>query len=227
MDKKKRYVIGDIHGGYKGMLQCFARAGFNYYTDELYCLGDVCDGWSDVQSCINELLKITHLYYIMGNHDLWFLDWSTKPRATIWDIQGGKATFHSYIPKSHIDLFRCRAYLWYELENMLFVHGGFDPSKSMDKQSKDVLVWDRDLLRVARLKHNQKPNFKYGGYKEIFIGHTTTLIHKTTEPLHYCNVWNLDTGGGWGGKITIMDIDSKQYWQSDFLTDLYPDEKGR
>ena len=30
-----------------------------------------------------------------------------------------------------------------------------------------------------------------------------------------CNVWNLDTGAGYGYKLTIMDIDTKQYWQSD------------
>ena len=83
MIKKKRYVIGDIHGGLKGMLQCFEKSRFNYKLDELYCLGDVCDGWSQVQSCINELLRITNLYYIIGNHDMWFLDWATKPREVI------------------------------------------------------------------------------------------------------------------------------------------------
>lgn len=42
-----------------------------------------------------------------------------------------------------------------------------------------------------------------------------------------CNVWNIDTGAGWSGKLTIMDIDTKEYWQSDFVKELYPDEKGR
>ena len=46
-------------------------------------------------------------------------------------------------------------------------------------------------------------------------------------PMNRCNVWNLDTGGGWSGKLTIMDIDSMEFWQSDFLPTLYPNETGR
>jgi serine/threonine protein phosphatase 1 len=47
------------------------------------------------------------------------------------------------------------------------------------------------------------------------------------EPIYGGHVWNLDTGGGWEGKLTIMDIDTEQYWQSDFVYTLYPNCKGR
>jgi len=40
----KTFVIGDIHGGYKALLQCFARSGFDYKKDKLICLGDITDG---------------------------------------------------------------------------------------------------------------------------------------------------------------------------------------
>jgi serine/threonine protein phosphatase 1 len=39
-----------------------------------------------------------------------------------------------------------------------------------------------------------------------------------------CNLIDLDTGAGWNGKLIIMDINSKQYWQSDSVLDLYPDQ---
>ena len=32
----------------------------------------------------------------------------------------------------------------------------------------------------------------------------------------------IDTGAGWEGRLTIMDIETKQFWQSDLVTDLYP-----
>jgi serine/threonine protein phosphatase 1 len=41
------------------------------------------------------------------------------------------------------------------------------------------------------------------------------------------NIWNLDTGAGYNGKLTIMDIKTKEYWQSDLVTELYKDKKGR
>ena len=50
---------------------------------------------------------------------------------------------------------------------------------------------------------------------------------RITVPMNRCNVWNLDTGAGYRGKLTIMDIDSKEYWQSDMAILLYPNESGR
>lgn len=29
------------------------------------------------------------------------------------------------------------------------------------------------------------------------------------------------------GKLTIMDLDTQEYWQSDLVKELYPNEKGR
>ncbi len=41
------------------------------------------------------------------------------------------------------------------------------------------------------------------------------------------NIWNLDTGAGFKGKLTIMDVTTKEYFQSDLAQDLYKNEKGR
>jgi serine/threonine protein phosphatase 1 len=47
------------------------------------------------------------------------------------------------------------------------------------------------------------------------------------NPVNIGNLWNLDTGAAYDGKITIMNIDTKEFEQSDPLYRLYPDEKGR
>jgi serine/threonine protein phosphatase 1 len=41
------------------------------------------------------------------------------------------------------------------------------------------------------------------------------------------NVWNVDTGAAFKGKITALNINTKAYFQSDELPMLYPNEKGR
>ena len=38
---------------------------------------------------------------------------------------------------------------------------------------------------------------------------------------------NLDTGGGWFGKVSIMDVKTKEFWQSDNGRTLYPEFTGR
>lgn len=52
-------------------------------------------------------------------------------------------------------------------------------------------------------------------------GHTTTEFYHTLNPIHVCNLWDIDTGAGWSGKLTIMDMDTKKYWQSDLTPNLY------
>jgi len=41
------------------------------------------------------------------------------------------------------------------------------------------------------------------------------------------NLWNIDTGAAFKGPISLVDIESKQVWQSDPVHELYPQETGR
>ena len=43
----KTYAIGDIHGAYKALIQCFERSKFDYKNDRLIVMGDVCDGYPE------------------------------------------------------------------------------------------------------------------------------------------------------------------------------------
>ena len=232
----KTFAIGDIHGGYEALLQCLKRSKFNYKTEKLIVLGDVCDGWTETKKCIDELMRIKNLIYIIGNHDLWALDWMKNKRAPdIWVKQGGFNTMLSYnnnsknVPESHINLLENARPFYIDCKNRVFVHGGFTWGFPIEKQSLQYLVWDRELFYEARRGHLQEnvKNPKLTQYKEVYIGHTSTRTFGKTKPLTYCEITNLDTGGGWGGKLTIMDIETKEYWQSDLVYELYPDVKGR
>ena len=64
-------------------------------------------------------------------------------------------------------------------------------------------------------------------FKEIYIGHTPVTRLGETVPLHYANVWNIDTGAAFKGPLSVVDVDTKEVWQSDPVYRLYPSEKGR
>ena len=215
----RTFVMGDIHGSYKALLQCLEKAVFNKDKDRLICLGDVCDRGLRVRECIDELLSIQNCTYLLGNHDAWTLDWAVRGLTiTEWLEQGGRETIASYkgagMPEEHISLL-AQAPLWLIDKNRLFLHAGFDADNGLEKTPKDVILWDRELLFGAQLLHRSRPEWKFGGYDEIFIGHTPTLTFKKDTPQKFCNVWAMDTGAGWQGKLTIMDVDTKEYWQSD------------
>ncbi len=221
----KTYAIGDIHGACIALIQCFELSKFSYKKDRLIVMGDVCDGYPDVKECFDELLKIKHCDFVIGNHDMWTLDWALRGnKPEIWTSQGGNRTMASYnggpMPKTHIDFLK-GGQLWIERNEQVFVHGGFDPDVPLSSHNAQTLVWDRKLLEMAWRKHAERRKCKLGRYKDIFIGHTTTELYDTLKPIHACNVWNIDTGAGWSGKLTIMDVDTKEYWQSDLSQVLY------
>lgn len=151
------------------------------------------------------------------------------------------------IPYKHKMFFYRQAKYYIDEEQNLFIHGGFNRHLPLKEQPDYVCWWDRDLWAVA-LSHEstrRKQRFKMADkFKEIYIGHTATtswdydyrnigtlvgvIDNPITTPMHAANIWNVDTGaGGSNGKITFMDINTKEIYQSDLMKDLYPDEKGR
>lgn len=215
----KTFVMGDIHGQYTALVGCLTAAGFNYDHDRLITLGDVCDRGPQVKECIDELLKIRHLIFILGNHDAMTLEWAIYGELTNeWLHQGGSATALSYkdggMPKEHITLL-AKAPLYFDDGRRLFVHGGFDVELGVEETPKEIFLWDRGLYDSAEQLHPTCPEWKFGDYDEIFIGHTPTLFQKKNVPVKLCNVWIMDTGACFrGGKLTIMDVDTKQFWQA-------------
>ncbi len=215
----KTFVIGDIHGQHKALQGCLQASGFDHENDRLIALGDVCDRGPQVKECIDELLKIRHLVYIFGNHDAWALEWAIYGRTSEdWMKQGGEATVRSYgsasMPREHV-LFLSRAPLYFEEGARLFVHGGFDVKRGVKDTPKDMFFWDRDLAFEAEKMSAILPDFRFRGYDEIFIGHTpVTVFHGAREPRRCCNVWMMDTGAGLGGVLTVMDVETKEFWQA-------------
>lgn len=243
------YVIGDIHGGLKALNQCLERANIQS-GDTLIFLGDYVDGWSESAQVIEYLMELAKKFnciFIKGNHDEWCQQWlNTGEQLPQWTTQGGRATLNSYSAldhanggikdsylKTHREFFNNLLPYYIDDKNRGFVHGGYS---SFNGLGHDHIVgeqnywWDRDLMRDAYAYSmnliSEVPK-QLNAHAEVYIGHTSTIYWKTTEPMNCANLWNVDTGGSWHGKLTIMNIDTKEYWQSDTVKDLYPNDPGR
>ena len=234
-------VCGDIHGAYKALIQVLERSNFDYENDTLISLGDIADGWSEIPECVDELLKIKNLIPLRGNHDVWTWNWFELGQSPImWTQQGGQATLDSYIrtgqvmDDNHKNFWNSQVDYYIDEENRLFVHAGFDLTYGF-KWSKTAgvgihrateLHWNRNLAEFNEKSWGKKAISHLDEFKEIFIGHTAHQTLSFNGPGKR-NIWNIDTGAGWDGKLTIMDVNTKEYWQSDKVKTLYSDEKGR
>lgn len=228
-------VIGDIHGGLKGLVQLLERTKVTP-DDTLIFVGDYVDGWSESAQVIQyliELSKSNECVFIKGNHDVWCEDWlRSGDEDPVWLSHGGQETVDSYASftedekKRHLYFFGDMCLYHIDDEKRLFVHAGFTSDDGIEKEyTIRNFYFDRTLWEAARNFNRVDKRFSH--YKEIFIGHTPTINFYKDKPMHALNVWNIDTGAAFTGKLSAMDINTKDIFQSDSLPDLYPDELGR
>ena len=239
----KTYVIGDIHGGLRALEQVLERAAVTE-KDKLIFLGDYVDGWSQSPQVLDFLmaLKSSHTcVFIRGNHDDLLTQWlGHKTDNPQWFQHGGQATITAYEKVSeaqkqlHIAFLEGLNDYYLDEQNRLFVHAGFTNMNGVDfEYFPAMFYWERTLWETAlALDKKLTPDDplypkRFRLYREVFIGHTPVTRIGKTVPVKMATVWNVDTGAAFKGPLTIMDVDTKEYWQSDPLPALYPDENGR
>jgi len=236
-------VIGDIHGGLRALHQIMERAKVTT-KDTLIFLGDYVDGWSQSPQVIDYLieLKTTHnCVFIRGNHDELLAEWLNESKDNpTWYKHGGESTVLAYSKISaetiqkHVEFLQSLENYYLDEQNRLYIHAGFtNVNGVIFEYFPKLFYWDRTLWETAlSLDKKMKTDDLYYPkrftlYQEIYIGHTpVTRINKTT-PVQMANVWNIDTGAAFKGPLTILNVDTKEFWQSEPLPSLYPTEKGR
>jgi serine/threonine protein phosphatase 1 len=237
------FVIGDIHGGLRAVHQLFERAKVTH-KDTLIFLGDFVDGWSESPQVIDFLIDLSkkqECVFIRGNHDELLLEWLENSKDNLqWYQHGGEATVISY---SKVDLHTKQKHIIflknlkdYHLDehNRLFIHAGFTNINGIGYEYfPKLFYWDRTLWETAISLDVSIPkdSFFYPKrltiYNEIYIGHTPVTRIGKTIPVQKACVWNIDTGAAFKGPLTIMDVDTKEFWQSEPLFELYFNERGR
>ena len=236
-------VIGDIHGGLRALDQVLDRADV-LADDRLIFLGDYVDGWSEAAQTVSRLLEIQNKHmcvFILGNHDQLCRDWLASGEALpMWQKQGGAQTMASYVKLSpadkanHLEFFNKLQEYYKDEENRLYVHAGFTNMHGVEYEYfRKMFYWDRTLWEMVLsmdpsiARDNAKYPQRLKHYKNIFIGHTPVTRIGKTVPVQAGTVWNIDTGAAFKGPLTIMDVDTGEFWQSDPVYTLYPDEYGR
>ncbi len=128
------------------------------------------------------------------------------------------------IPLSHRRFFEKQKLFHIDDDNNCYVHAGFNRFLAWSRQRPETFYWDRELWLAALEYHTMKrhdpgmdPFINVNEFHEIYIGHTPTMNWKTDRPMRAVNVLNIDTGARQGGKLTIMDVRTKEYWQSEVV----------
>lgn len=238
-----QFVVGDIHGGLKGLTQVLSKVPYNP-GDTFIFVGDYVDGWSEAAATIDFLIDFATkqpCIFLRGNHDELLEKYlANNDQNPLWLSSGGATTMTSYAAitaaekAQHLDFLQNLTNYFIDDHNRLFVHAGFTNQQGPSQEYYPNLVyWDRTLWEmVCAMDHNIKKDAinypkRLALYNEIYIGHTPTTKLNSTLPMQRANVWNIDTGAAFKGPLTILNVDTKEFWQSTPIYTLYPNEAGR
>lgn len=225
------YVMADVHGCAEACFALLDKINFSL-EDTLFVLGDAMDRGPEPMKVIRDLMQRENVFYILGNHDVMFLEVLRRLNVelneenasalTQEDFQvyfdyiqnGGEETlrqFRRLSPEEQADI---RDYLesspFYEtIEHdgklYILVHAGidnFDPEKELDEYDPEDFLWTRPDYGI-----------KYFPGDRIFLvtGHTPTpAIRSDKRPLVYTehNHIAIDCGCVFGGNLAAFCIET-------------------
>jgi serine/threonine protein phosphatase 1 len=193
-------------------------------------LGDYVDRGPDSMGVIQTLIDNPlgfRTVHLLGNHEDMALPWYNgrmrMSDADMWLNNGGDQTIDSYyrawraegliseprdrdgpkdgdlIPAEHRE-FLNGLKLYHREPGYLFVHAGIRPGRPLEQQTRDEMIWIRNLFLMSAEDH---------GFVVVH-GHTPLFRSPTGErfPTEVLpNRINIDTGAAYGGRLTCLVID--------------------
>lgn len=204
-------AIGDIHGCETALRGVLALARWQP-EDTLVVLGDCVNRGPQTRQVLDLLLDLSRrsrLIAILGNHEELMLAARHSGAArSSWLDMGGQATLDSYgpdatlagIPAQHWAFLESFVPYW-ETDSFIFTHANCESRTAMAEQLPSYLRW----LSI----HDRAPAPHFSG-KTVLVGHTPNLSGNVVD---FGFLRCIDTGCGLGGRLTVMDVITREIWQ--------------
>lgn len=235
----KDFIIGDLHGYYNHLEKLLSHINFDGTKDRLFSVGDIIDRGPECLECLT-LLDEPWFHMVRGNHEQLMIEALSYPEEI------GRKGLETY-------WMRCGGYWWQEysdeeksaiaeayLEKLSdlpyiitvgdgedrfnIVHSEFpmtilsdedvDAITELDDSTKDMMIWSRTLFDGYGLRRHYNPTLS-----PTFCGHT--IVERISYRAAHINI---DTGLFYEGKLTMMDVNTLEYYQ--IHKDTYNITKG-
>ena len=207
----RRYVIGDIHGCAKALRTLLENIEPTE-EDELVFLGDYVDRGPNSRDVVQQIIDLRgqcKVIPLRGNHEIMLLGVVLGGLDDkVWLGNGGVSTVSSYggslkkIPIPHLDFFQSLQ-TYYETNESIFVHAGYDPDKAIHEQDQALTYWNH-LPEILPPPHNSG--------KRIFVGHTPQTNGNILDGGHIVCVDTFCFGGGY---LTAYETLTSEIIQAD------------
>ncbi len=193
---KRLFAIGDIHGCYKAFRELVDQKIKIKKSDKIILLGDYIDRGTQSKEVVDYIIELQNngfdIVPLLGNHEAMLVDAFDKDeRLLIWIQNGGSETLRSFgisylkdLAPRYLEFFNKLPY-YFEFEEYLFVHAGFNDEVNNPFEDKYHMIWK------CREKYNHPSLID----KTIVHGHRPIHVTLCNENVLSRNkVINLDTG---------------------------------
>lgn len=210
------YVVGDLHGCYRLLMQELEKIRFNFEQDLLICTGDLVDRGNENLECI-ALLDHPWFSSVRGNHE----EMCIKGRDDVWiqdmHARNGGEWFYLLSTEKQDQLSEIFSQLPLVIEIQLedkkigILHADIDIhdwnqfktniAKGERKVPGLTSAYTNALWGRGRIRHHSK---RYGTVKnidEIYLGHTIVKRHIQIDNCHY-----IDIGSSYTQQLCIVKI---------------------
>jgi len=205
------FAIGDIHGYLNKLMKLMDLIQPDADKDLLIFMGDYIDRGPSSKEVVDYIIdlnrKQAQMVCLLGNHEMMFMDYLIHGKGK-WSflLNGGIDTLQSYhlkdtdseqsIPEEHLVFFNSlRPY--YETKDYIFVHAGLRTGIPLSEQKLEDLIWIR--------KDFINSNYNFG--KLVIFGHSPV-----SRPLITPNKIGIDTGAGYDGKLTALELPAMNFY---------------
>jgi serine/threonine protein phosphatase 1 len=201
----RTYAIADLHGRFDLLKMALASIASHAAGEQhkIVTLGDYVDRGPDSRQVIQHLMEAqaagSPLICLKGNHeDMMHRTLTTPFDPDWWARYGGETTLKSYdnkVPSDHLHWIKHLPAMHVD-QHRIFVHAGVDPTKAMDEQTEEYMLWHR---------YPENADIGYDS-RHVVHGHTPN----SKGPEQYQNRTNLDTLAWRTGRLVVAVFDDER-----------------
>lgn len=203
---RRIFVVGDIHGCYKKLMDTLGRVAFDRSSDLLVSVGDLADRGAQNTECF-ELLNAYWFRTVRGNHEQMAIDVLAGGEVDTWIANGGRWFFSLEGNKKYQveQLIKQTGQLPLVIEittdsgKYVIAHADYPSDeyvygKMVDEQ---LVIWNRKRLNMSM----KGESHEISGANKFIFGHTPLV-----KPSLFKNQLYIDTGAVFGNTLTLIQI---------------------
>jgi serine/threonine protein phosphatase 1 len=219
------FAISDIHGCFRTFYELVVKIIDLKKTDRLILLGDYIDRGEQSREVIDFIIDLKKKGFdvtpLMGNHEQMLVDtYYDSGVLPLWLMNSGMSTLLSFgiqdireVDEEYIDFFTSLEY-YKVIENLLFVHAGFNDYAEDPFSDKYNMIWEcspyyeNPVLRDKIIIHGHRPKL---------VGYTQKLINEKSKVIPIDNGCVYEKERGYGNlsalEVNTMNLISLPYIQ--------------